>query len=316
MLSNRSGPYPHSYLPLHFWLDKGLVTRWVKKFPMILRAAWLPRIIRNASGNGGGILLGYMPIVSCGQNISKLSYIYDDKIEDPAHPTDRGAAETLEFAQFKREIYQKVLRRVFATVGQRSRQGEAHLCSDNITRVLQSGILIASLDGEESSYFCACRAANANYPCPKCLVHKSELHRVTKSFNIQTSETMCSVIELASQETSKSSKEKVLQGYGLHDIRVGRSDNILFYLSGTEYFSTFYGTSGSQILTQQHHTTLYIRMILGSGENTYGSCFKRFWKIKSFLDNYHRSKFSPVPILIILHLILDVACAIFHPGTH
>jgi hypothetical protein len=31
---------------------------------MILRAAWLPRIIRNASGNGGGILLGYMPIVS------------------------------------------------------------------------------------------------------------------------------------------------------------------------------------------------------------------------------------------------------------
>lgn len=32
---------------------------------MILRAAWLPRHIRNASGNGGGILLGYMPIVSC-----------------------------------------------------------------------------------------------------------------------------------------------------------------------------------------------------------------------------------------------------------
>jgi len=59
-----NGPYPHCYLPLHFWLDKGLVTRWVKKYPMILRAAWLPKNIRNASGNGGGILLGYMPIVS------------------------------------------------------------------------------------------------------------------------------------------------------------------------------------------------------------------------------------------------------------
>jgi hypothetical protein len=35
------------------------------------------------------------------------------KIEDPAHPTDRGAAETLEFAHFKREIYQKVLCRIF-----------------------------------------------------------------------------------------------------------------------------------------------------------------------------------------------------------
>ncbi len=58
------GPYAHCYLPLHFWLDKGLVTRRVKKYPMILRAAWLPRRIRNASGNGGGILLGYLPIVS------------------------------------------------------------------------------------------------------------------------------------------------------------------------------------------------------------------------------------------------------------
>ena len=56
--------FPHSYLPLHFWLDKGLVTRRVKKYPMILRPARLPRQIRNASGNGGGVLIGYMPVVS------------------------------------------------------------------------------------------------------------------------------------------------------------------------------------------------------------------------------------------------------------
>lgn len=56
--------FPHSYLPLHFWLDKGMVTRRVKKYPMLLRPAWLPRQIRNASGNGGGVLVGYMPIVS------------------------------------------------------------------------------------------------------------------------------------------------------------------------------------------------------------------------------------------------------------
>jgi hypothetical protein len=41
-----------------------MVTRRVKKFPMVLRPAWLPREVRNASGNGGGLLLGYMPIVS------------------------------------------------------------------------------------------------------------------------------------------------------------------------------------------------------------------------------------------------------------
>jgi len=54
----------HCYLPLHFWLDKGLVTRRVCKYPMVLRPVWLPRQIRNASGNGGGILVGYMPMVS------------------------------------------------------------------------------------------------------------------------------------------------------------------------------------------------------------------------------------------------------------
>ena len=30
---------------------------------MLLRPAWLPRQIRNASGNGGGVLIGYMPVV-------------------------------------------------------------------------------------------------------------------------------------------------------------------------------------------------------------------------------------------------------------
>jgi len=40
-----------------------MVTRHVKKYPMVIRAAWLPWKIRNASGNGGGMLLGYMPIV-------------------------------------------------------------------------------------------------------------------------------------------------------------------------------------------------------------------------------------------------------------
>lgn len=56
--------FPHCYLPLHFWLDKNLVTRRVSKYPMVLRPVWLSRRIRNASGNGGGVLVGYMPMVS------------------------------------------------------------------------------------------------------------------------------------------------------------------------------------------------------------------------------------------------------------
>lgn len=54
---------PECFLPLILWMDKGNVSKRVKKHPVLLRAAFLPRSIRNASGNGGEILLGYMPIV-------------------------------------------------------------------------------------------------------------------------------------------------------------------------------------------------------------------------------------------------------------
>jgi hypothetical protein len=128
--------------------------------------------------------------------------------------------ESLEFAQFKRAVYQKILGHIFSSLGRRSRCGEAHLCNDDIKRILYPGILIGSQDGEEASYFCACRAANANYPCPKCLVHKSELHCITKTFEPQTSESMRSVFEHASEQTTKIRKEKVLQDHGLHDIKV------------------------------------------------------------------------------------------------
>jgi Plavaka transposase len=55
---------PHCFLPLILWMDKGRVTKRVKKHPILLRAAFLPGEIRNASGNGGGVLVGYMPVVS------------------------------------------------------------------------------------------------------------------------------------------------------------------------------------------------------------------------------------------------------------
>ncbi len=90
--------------------------------------------------------------------------------------------EILEFAQFKWAVYQKILGHIFSSLGWRSQCEEAHLCNNDIKGILYLGILIGSQDVEEASYFCACQAANANYPCPKCLVHKSELHCITKTF--------------------------------------------------------------------------------------------------------------------------------------
>ncbi|KAG6847873.1 hypothetical protein H0H93_005308 [Arthromyces matolae] len=194
-------PYPHCFLPLHFWLDKGLVTSRVKAYPMILRPAWLPREIRNGSGNGGGVLLGYMPMV-----------------KDPADPSDRKTAETLEFAQFKRNVYHKVLGRVFEPLRLPSHHGEAHCCGDKVVRILHPGILIESQDGEEATYFCACRGSLANVPCTKCLAPKSELHRITKRFPLRTPETMKEALQKARQAPNKTQKDKILQDFGLHDI--------------------------------------------------------------------------------------------------
>jgi hypothetical protein len=53
----------HCYAPFVLWLDKGNMTRRVQMHPIVLRAGWLPANIRNASGNGGGILIGFMPMV-------------------------------------------------------------------------------------------------------------------------------------------------------------------------------------------------------------------------------------------------------------
>jgi hypothetical protein len=48
---------------MYIWLDKGMVTKRIRLHPILLRALWLPSHIRNASGNGGSVLIGYMVIV-------------------------------------------------------------------------------------------------------------------------------------------------------------------------------------------------------------------------------------------------------------
>ncbi|KDR73369.1 hypothetical protein GALMADRAFT_72471, partial [Galerina marginata CBS 339.88] len=139
---------------------------------------------------------------------------------DPGDPDERDSKESLEYAHFKRTVYQKVASKVFSSLRRRSHSGEAMQCGDGVNRVLHPGILINSLDGEEANCFCACRASSkANYPCPKCLVRKDQMYNVTGSFEARTSDSMRSVILRASQASTKTEKEKILQAFGLHDIQ-------------------------------------------------------------------------------------------------
>ncbi|KAJ7325814.1 hypothetical protein DFH08DRAFT_916907 [Mycena albidolilacea] len=119
------------------------------------------------------------------------------KVCDPSGPTNRNTPQTLEFAKYRMEI------------------GGPIRCPDCFVRVFHPGILIESLDGKEAAYFNACRAALANFPCPKCLVHKSDLHRITSHFKLRTTASMKAVVIKAMKKTTKTDKEQILKSYGL-----------------------------------------------------------------------------------------------------
>ncbi|KAJ7657002.1 hypothetical protein DFH06DRAFT_1410572 [Mycena polygramma] len=87
---------PHCLLPMLLWLDKGRVSSHTNMHPMILRPLFLRSKIRNASGNGGGELAGFMV-----------------QVRDRKDPADRSQAEKIRFAKFKRDVYHRVLQTVF-----------------------------------------------------------------------------------------------------------------------------------------------------------------------------------------------------------
>ncbi|KAJ7581540.1 hypothetical protein C8J56DRAFT_1057519 [Mycena floridula] len=184
--------YEHCYMPVHIWLDKGNVTTKVKAHPMLLRALFLEGKIRNASGNGGGVLLVYMPIVT-----------------DPGDSGDRigRAKETLEFQQYKKE-----------TLKIRSRNGNVLKFGDGKIQVGHPGIAVELMDGEEIAHWTGIRAATADHPCPKCLVKKCDLHRLSLVSELRTTRVMRAAFIRASIAPTAAKKEEILQDFGMHDI--------------------------------------------------------------------------------------------------
>lgn len=194
----QSDKRPHCYFPLHIWLDKSNVSTGKKMHPIILRACGLPSQIRNASGNGGGILIGYMPIVG----------------ESLDHPQNQSE----DLAHFKREVYHRILEMILQSLKKLSIYGQAVMCGDRIVRVLFPGFLIASLDMEEAYCFCATKGNRANYPCPRCLVPAKELHSITTAYQERTEAAMVKVFTSAKSLTP-SAADTLLKNNGLHLIQ-------------------------------------------------------------------------------------------------
>ncbi|KAH7105253.1 hypothetical protein BKA62DRAFT_692225 [Auriculariales sp. MPI-PUGE-AT-0066] len=188
-------PEDHVLLPLHIWLDKAKVSNKVRMYPIILRALWQPSHIRNASGNGGGLLLAYMPIVC-----------------DPLRPELDlpESTDSDDFALYKRHVYNEVLGCIFS---------DCHIPS-LIGRLLQCGdqILIAAVDGEEAGYLLSIRGPTALYPFPKCLAHKQHLSRLVCTAPQRTVAGMRNAVEQAAAQSLVTERNSILRNNGVHAV--------------------------------------------------------------------------------------------------
>jgi len=104
-----------------------------------------------------------------------------------------------------------------------ARSGLTMKCGDLKTRVLYPGVPIQALDGQEACAACACRAALANYPCPKCLVHRDDLDKIDQDFTPRTTEDMQQVYLESQLAATKTLSEEILKEYGLHATNVCQS---------------------------------------------------------------------------------------------
>jgi hypothetical protein len=191
------------------------------------------------------------------------------QIDDPGDPDSRTQRQKLDFSNFKREVYHKVLEVVFIPLRSPSCSGMAITCGDNVTRVLYSGIPIETLDGEEATSAAACRAALANYPCPKCLVHHDDLHNIDQQYMPRTTKNMSQVYSDSQAASSRTAAEDILKEYGLHAVKVCMplyiyilSDSVITIIFSRRISS---GASAIQIHMRLIHMTSYIRMTLVNG---------------------------------------------------
>ncbi|KAJ7642628.1 hypothetical protein DFH06DRAFT_1097369 [Mycena polygramma] len=193
--------YPSCFLGLHVWLDKGLVSTKVKMHPILFRGCWINSGTRNGSGNGGSAFGGF---VKMPDNIRQID------------PRTLNTSQRAEYDRLKRLIYRGVAETVMASLQHRSHRGEALRFGDGVERVGYPGVLIESLDFEEVAAWLAIRNSRSLHPCPQCLVHKDDLHRLSQTYPPRTTERM-SIALAQAPKSSKTQRNEFLKKYGLHD---------------------------------------------------------------------------------------------------
>lgn len=167
---------------------------------------------------------------------------------------------------------------VLASLESRSRNGEALRFGDGVTRIVYPGILVESMDFEELAAWLAIRNSQANHPCPKCLVHHEDLHKLSADAELRTSASMRRVLNEATN-LQATEREELLKSYGLQFFEV-----CCIFSWRTLAFtitSSSFGVSNIPTHMMLRDTTCYIILIAGYGGSTSGHVSRNIFKQRS-----------------------------------
>jgi hypothetical protein len=212
-----------------------------------------------------------------GAVIPSLTLIFQPENMRQIDPRNLNAAARAEYDRLKRLIYRGVCETVMASLQHRSHRGEALRFGDGIVRVAHPGVLIESMDFEELAAWLAIRNSRSLHPCPQCLVHKDDLHRLSRSYRLRTAAGMSTALAQA-PISSKTQRNEFLKGYGLHDFEVS-SSMLHRRFKLTCKFSISCGRSPTPTRTKRPDMTAFTFSMAESGGDICGSSSKNTFRL-------------------------------------
>ncbi|KAG2136839.1 hypothetical protein BD769DRAFT_1626893 [Suillus cothurnatus] len=187
------GGKPLAYI---LYVDKTKLSSFgtAKGYPVYAHLANLPTAIRNGQGEGGGYVVGWLPIVK------------DEKLHS-GKPS---------WVDFKNTVWHKSFARIISSLASKSQMGQWLECLDGVTRWFFLCILILSADFKEQSVMSLTRGIMSLWPCPICLVPRDDLWDTSKSYHRRTSKESQAVINAVCAKETFEEREELLKEQVLH----------------------------------------------------------------------------------------------------
>ncbi|KAG6823687.1 hypothetical protein H0H92_009350, partial [Tricholoma furcatifolium] len=175
--------------------------------PVMIRFDNLSLDIRSGPGLGGVHIVGWLPIVE----------------DDPAEQ------DKAEWVLFKKDVYHKCIRRIISTVKEDMEWGDWYDCAGT-ARHLFLIIHINALDYEEACSMTLIRGVMSHFPCPKCLVPRSELWNLNKAIKKEykecTAQGSKELYNEALVASTKGEQDRILMSQGLRLVEAYSFDEL------------------------------------------------------------------------------------------